>query len=202
MGHRVPSPRELAVHTQSIIQNALLKKKLEEQRENYRKRQEQQQHQHHQQQRPASPAIPKQQQTHSPTPLAFTPTSVLRKMTAEKEPEGAMLTCSQLELLAGKSPKLPLAQRRIKSQQHKPAALKPKYSRAAGEEKSKSSGVSGGVVIEKIVEGVYDANNNVGDKGSGCEVDGRNEIVGGVNLLEGFFFRNVPNGNGIVGGVN
>lgn len=40
---RIPSPRELQVHTQSIMQNALIKKKLEEQRENFRKRQEQQQ---------------------------------------------------------------------------------------------------------------------------------------------------------------
>lgn len=40
---RIPSPRELQFHTQSIMQNALIKKKLEEQRENYRKRQEQQQ---------------------------------------------------------------------------------------------------------------------------------------------------------------
>lgn len=37
---RVPSPQELAVHTQSILQNALIKRKLEEQKENFRKRQE------------------------------------------------------------------------------------------------------------------------------------------------------------------
>lgn len=36
---RIPSPRELQFHTQSIMQNALIKKKLEEQRENFRKRQ-------------------------------------------------------------------------------------------------------------------------------------------------------------------
>lgn len=93
MGHRVPSPRELAAHTQSIIQKALLnKKKLEEQRENFRKRQE-----HQQQQRATTPVNSPAKQTHSPTPLAFTPTSVLRKMTAEKEPEGAILTCAQIE---------------------------------------------------------------------------------------------------------
>lgn len=40
---RIPSPRELQYHTQSIMQNALIRKKLEEQRENYRKRQEQEQ---------------------------------------------------------------------------------------------------------------------------------------------------------------
>lgn len=63
---RIPSPRELAVHTQSIMQSALIKKKLEEQRENSRR--------HHQLQQPKQP-----------TPISFTPTSVLRKMTAEKE---------------------------------------------------------------------------------------------------------------------
>lgn len=156
MPQRIPSPRELQYHTQSIMQNALIRKKLEEQRENYRKRQEQQQQQQHNRNQPetsaasssaasstttstttsggnssaassnqpqsgnqvasstassapttvvpspalttpvvassiASPA--KQtppshshsQHTSSPTPLAFTPTSVLRKMTAEKE---------------------------------------------------------------------------------------------------------------------
>lgn len=114
MPQRIPSPRELQFHTQSIMQNALIKKKLEEQRENFRKRQELQQQQQQQQQpsnsnnmegndqqqsnnsvsinRGVSPGIGanKIQQTHqhiaSPTPtLAFTPTSVLRKMTAEKD---------------------------------------------------------------------------------------------------------------------
>ncbi|XP_034935730.1 eukaryotic translation initiation factor 4E transporter-like isoform X2 [Chelonus insularis] len=89
--HRVPSPRDLVMHTQTIMQNALIKTKLEEHRENYRKRQEQQQQQHHQhqqQQRITSPVNSPSKQMMSPTPLAFTPTSVLRKMTAEKEPDG------------------------------------------------------------------------------------------------------------------
>ncbi|KAK7871270.1 hypothetical protein R5R35_007554 [Gryllus longicercus] len=92
---RVPSPRELIAHTQNIMQSALIKKKLEEQRENYRKRQEMQQS--------LSPSMPgggagtgggvkvdsssPAKHLSSPTPLAFTPTSVLRKMTAEKESE-------------------------------------------------------------------------------------------------------------------
>lgn len=108
------------------MQNALIRKKLEEQRENFRKRQEQGQKGHIQkqecerkhQQEPAqdnstSPSqspdeIPKcglidspkkisgipqsaQQQIHRqhiPSPNIFTPTSVLRKMTAEKESDG------------------------------------------------------------------------------------------------------------------
>lgn len=96
------------------MQNALIKKKLEEQRENFRKRQElQHQQQHHQngpqfnqnsaesnnesnifnQTRGVSPNVNNQQQKphiSSPTPaLAFTPTSVLRKMTAEKDTDNA-----------------------------------------------------------------------------------------------------------------
>ncbi|KAJ8916524.1 hypothetical protein NQ315_000166 [Exocentrus adspersus] len=82
MHQRIPSPRELQVHTQNILQRALIKKKLEEQQENYRKKQELQ--------RGQSPSAPSGSQgpaksVSSPTPLAFTPTSVLRKMTAEKD---------------------------------------------------------------------------------------------------------------------
>lgn len=82
MHQRIPSPRELQVHTQNILQRALIKKKLEEQQENYRKKQEMQ--------RGQSPNTSTGGQTtaksvSSPTPLAFTPTSVLRKMTAEKD---------------------------------------------------------------------------------------------------------------------
>lgn len=43
MHQRIPSPRELQVHTQTIMQRALIKKKLEEQQENFRKKQELQQ---------------------------------------------------------------------------------------------------------------------------------------------------------------
>lgn len=92
--HRVPSPREIVMHTQSIMQSALIKKKLEEQRENFRKRQDQQQQQQQQQvqqQRTSSPINSPAKQTASP--LAFTPTSVLRKMTADKEPDGANQFC-------------------------------------------------------------------------------------------------------------
>lgn len=92
MPQRIPSPRELQYHTQSIMQNALIKKKLEEQRENFRKRQENQQLQTHMfnvQDTTHSKLSPvKQNNTiSSPTKLAFTPTSVLRKMTAEKDDE-------------------------------------------------------------------------------------------------------------------
>ncbi|CAL1673079.1 unnamed protein product [Lasius platythorax] len=97
--HRVPSPREIVMHTQSIMQNALIKKKLEEQRENFRKRQDQQQQQQQVQQqqqlRASSPVInsPAKQ---TASPLAFTPTSVLRKMTADKEPDGSSNDPSKL----------------------------------------------------------------------------------------------------------
>ncbi|XP_056637848.1 eukaryotic translation initiation factor 4E transporter-like isoform X5 [Diorhabda sublineata] len=81
MHQRIPSPRELQVHTQNILQRALIKKKLEEQQENYRKKQEMQRGQSPSNNASQTPS----KNVPSPTPLAFTPTSVLRKMTAEKE---------------------------------------------------------------------------------------------------------------------
>ncbi|KAG5868188.1 hypothetical protein JTB14_030261 [Gonioctena quinquepunctata] len=81
MHQRIPSPRELQVHTQNILQRALIKKKLEEQQENYRKKQEMQRGQSPNTNSVQGPA----KSLSSPTQLAFTPTSVLRKMTAEKD---------------------------------------------------------------------------------------------------------------------
>ena len=135
MPQRIPSPRELQYHTQSIMQNALIRKKLEEQRENFRKRQEQEkqeiakksQHEttstpldtsNEQQNNVITTNAPSQQEEalknqnetspnkkaisaatqsqiqrqHAPSPSIFTPTSVLRKMTAEKECDSGKLT--------------------------------------------------------------------------------------------------------------
>lgn len=132
MPQRIPSPRELQYHTQSIMQNALIRKKLEEQRENFRKRQEAQQAQQSQQNpssattnigtnlatttpAPTSVAQPQAisqanpvhsspvKHTQSPTPLAFTPTSVLRKMTADKGPEDVNSASSIVSSSAGSS---------------------------------------------------------------------------------------------------
>lgn len=76
MAPNLGAPDNLVNNTQGLILNALLKKKHEERQETYQ-----------QQQRSGTPVAGKQ--THSPTPLAFTPTSVMRKMTADKGPEGA-----------------------------------------------------------------------------------------------------------------
>lgn len=98
------------------MQNALIRKKLEEQRENFRKRQEQEQKEQMQKQEserktqhdpsemspdqspdemlkldsPIKRATVQHQiiRQHAPSPNMFTPTSVLRKMTAEKESDG------------------------------------------------------------------------------------------------------------------
>ncbi|XP_077288125.1 uncharacterized protein LOC143912699 isoform X2 [Arctopsyche grandis] len=83
IAQRIPSPRELQAHTQSIMQGALIKKKLEEQRENYRRRQELLAPTLTHTATPAPVASP----TKHPAAIAFTPTSVLRKMTAEKDTE-------------------------------------------------------------------------------------------------------------------
>ncbi|XP_011194719.1 eukaryotic translation initiation factor 4E transporter isoform X1 [Zeugodacus cucurbitae] len=117
----IPSQREIQFHTHTIMQNAMLKKKIEEQQDSIRRRQEKhpqsnnmlglsevdaqqknmqqmhlsnsmQQQQSTTQQQAHVPHTIQQPQQHqssrhinSPTPLAFTPTSVLRKMTADKD---------------------------------------------------------------------------------------------------------------------
>ncbi|XP_048482169.1 eukaryotic translation initiation factor 4E transporter [Plutella xylostella] len=91
---RIPSPRELAAHTQSIMQSALIKKKLEEQRENYRRRHE-----------------PKN------TPISFTPTSVLRKMTAEKEQDAPSPKQQQQQQWNPNPPKMPQGRPIVKGNQ-------------------------------------------------------------------------------------
>lgn len=136
MPQRIPSPRELQYHTQSIMQNALIRKKLEEQRENYRKRQEQEQKEIMQKQenekktrqdiQPSDnqvvtpeekqnnespskkmssgvpPAIQQQvQRAHAPSPNIFTPTSVLRKMTAEKDGESSKMVGDKKKAITG-----------------------------------------------------------------------------------------------------
>lgn len=73
---RIPSPQELVYHTQQIMQNALIRRKLEEQKENYRKRTE------------ACNEAVKGPGGSSPTAasplLSFTPTVVMKKLAADR----------------------------------------------------------------------------------------------------------------------
>merc|ERR1719187_2891097 len=72
---RVPSPQEMTVLTQQIMQQALIKRKLEEQKENFRRRQGDSE--------PPAFMVGTQASTNSSaSPLAFTPTSVMRKNAA------------------------------------------------------------------------------------------------------------------------
>jgi hypothetical protein len=155
MPQRIPSPRELQYHTQSIMQNALIRKKLEEQRENYRKRQEQEQKEIMQKQesekknrqdiQPGSdnqattpeeklnndsptkkiasgvaPATQQQvQRAHAPSPNIFTPTSVLRKMTAEKDGESGKMD-KKKAITGGIPPGQPIRGQQIQQQQQHP----------------------------------------------------------------------------------
>ena len=64
---RIPSPQEIAIHTQNIMQNALIKRKLEEQKEKARQREVDQ----------------NRRSTDSPS-FAFTPTVVMKKMAADR----------------------------------------------------------------------------------------------------------------------
>jgi len=88
---RVPSPQEMTVLTQQIMQQALIKRKLEEQKENFRRRQGDVE---------PTPLLPPGSVTSvmpqsvaavsssmvtSGSPLAFTPTSVMRKNAAERK---------------------------------------------------------------------------------------------------------------------
>ena len=84
--------------TQQIMQQALIKKKLEEQKENYRKRQAD------------NPAAAFIQQNAPPassaSPLAFTPTSVMRKNAAErKDSDPQIKPVPELKITAQKDTK-------------------------------------------------------------------------------------------------
>ena len=88
---RVPSPQEMTVLTQQIMQQALIKRKLEEQKENYRKKHGE----------PTNGSQP------SPTPLAFTPTSVMRKNAAERKDSDPQIKpqLPELKITTGKEVK-------------------------------------------------------------------------------------------------
>eukprot|EP00088_Acartia_fossae_P068576 TRINITY_DN872_c0_g1_i2.p1 TRINITY_DN872_c0_g1~~TRINITY_DN872_c0_g1_i2.p1 ORF type:complete len:1010 (+),score=359.78 TRINITY_DN872_c0_g1_i2:207-3236(+) len=74
---RVPSPQEMTALTQQILQQALIKKKLEEQKENYRKKHEDKD------ERDSMRGLRGTETAGSP--LAFTPTSVMRKNAADRK---------------------------------------------------------------------------------------------------------------------
>lgn len=73
---RVPSPQELAAHTQTILQNALIKRKLEEQKENYRKRQEAQRSRSPNVTTPGGSALPKSPSSTSTVTSSSSPSKV------------------------------------------------------------------------------------------------------------------------------
>lgn len=79
---RVPSPQEMTVLTQQILQQALIKKKLEEQKENYRKKQE---GKPDREDKENIRGIKSADNGSAGSPLAFTPTSVMRKSAADRK---------------------------------------------------------------------------------------------------------------------
>lgn len=88
--------QELIVHTQNILQNALIKKKLEEQKENFRKRQQMEMHRSKSPSQQGQGQGQQQQQQHgnkqqTSVNAAFTPTSVIKNMhnhRADEKPFG------------------------------------------------------------------------------------------------------------------
>ena len=90
---RVPSPQELIVHTQQILQGALIRRKLEEQKENFRyviQRQKSFKSEFYlkyvlfrrRQGRNANEEEEQQQQQAAPIP--FMPTAVMKKIVSER----------------------------------------------------------------------------------------------------------------------
>lgn len=79
---RVPSPQEMTVLTQQILQQALIKKKLEEQKENYRKKHEGKMDR---EDKENIRGIKAADHASAGSPLAFTPTSVMRKSAADRK---------------------------------------------------------------------------------------------------------------------
>lgn len=77
---RVPSPQEMTVLTQQILQQALIKKKLEEQKENYRRK-----HEGKMDEKENMRGFRAPENGCSSSPLAFTPTSVMRKNAADRK---------------------------------------------------------------------------------------------------------------------
>ena len=96
---RVPSPQELVIHNQQILQNALLKRKLKEQEESYRKRME-----HHHQKgdgdavAAVAAAAAAVKSSNSPTSLAFTPTVVMKKMAADRRDSDPKLVLPEVKV--------------------------------------------------------------------------------------------------------
>ena len=81
---RVPSPQELVLHTQQIMHNALIKRKLEEQKENYRRRLDHQNSGPFRERSNSDSQDTGNGNTCGESPFAFTPMSVMKKMAADR----------------------------------------------------------------------------------------------------------------------
>lgn len=89
---RVPSPQELVAHTQAILQTALIKRKLEDQKERYLKKQQERDKSPLLQaanvaNRMNSPSVTSSTPSQPKPPMTFTPTSVIRKMHSDRVTE-------------------------------------------------------------------------------------------------------------------
>ncbi|XP_071093743.1 eukaryotic translation initiation factor 4E transporter-like isoform X2 [Haliotis cracherodii] len=87
---RVPSPQELIAHTQAIMQSALIKKQLEDQKERFLKKQQERARSPNQNRANPSPmptTPTAANQGKSTMSAAFTPTSVIRKMHSDRASE-------------------------------------------------------------------------------------------------------------------
>merc|ERR1719278_462704 len=107
---RVPSPQEMTMLTQHIMQQALIKRKLEEQKENFRRRQGDDGPPNSQPPSTQSDAlgpplaakVVPQATVANPSPLSFTPTSVMRKTAAERKDSDPRIHVPELKVTAQK----------------------------------------------------------------------------------------------------
>lgn len=108
---RIPSPQEMTVLTQQIMQQALIKRKLEEQKENYRRRQGEVRQDKEDKENirgvkyaesntisSSSGPGPSAAGVLAGSPLAFTPTSVMRKNAAERKDSDPRLGVPELKI--------------------------------------------------------------------------------------------------------
>jgi hypothetical protein len=100
---RIPSPQEIQHHAQQVYQNALIRRKLEEQRENFRRKQESSiaggAKSGQGMRARANSDASKQQDTDSPLGMSpFTPTVVMKKMAADRRDSDPRLQVPELKV--------------------------------------------------------------------------------------------------------
>jgi len=149
---RVPSPQELMVHTQQIMQSALIKRKLKEQEDSYRKRQQQQQSDQKPENTSSAATTTLDKSSPSPSSLAFAPTVVMKKMAADRRDSDPKLLTPQQQKVGGHAAQEQQANSNTQQQQLGQAAPHPPLPHGdSGNDSQASAGrISPGRLMEHI----------------------------------------------------